>query len=1354
MRPGARAAAGGLAALFAAWALGYPATWRLGPGDAAPAAPSFVAADPAAITRFAPHPGIRVLHSAAGGLWAALVPLQLSARARRAAPRLHRAAGLAFFACAAAVSAGYALMERRTGVLRAHGVHRNSFYRPLAAWFAASAAAALAAAARGDGAAHGAWAARHIAVGLTFAVARALVLVAGAALRFDAATALEARLTAFYFASYTAAALSLGGCDARPRRAMASGSDAAPAAAAGGSTMAAAAPASDDRVPSTAAEVVQTFLAHPSAAVPAVAIEWVVHKHLLHSSFEWPGKAIHAAHHAAPYHHVSLDPPWLVLSVMAAAGAAAAGVFSGGPLALTATGAYVTAGLCYEFLHYVVHTRWLPRSAYLRAVRRHHQLHHLRNEDYWLSFTLPAVDRLFGTLPARGSAVPLSDAARAAHGAAGGGRGGRAPAAPAAHSVPPREAAAAAVARRASMALAAAAAGCGAARGTVTAAARRALSQLRALHASAPAGAAAPAVAAADDPLTARCRGALAEMRAGGTYKTEHPITTAQGATIGVEGRDQPVLNFCANNYLGLSNHPDVVAAARAALDSHGFGLSSVRFICGTQDLHKALEARISAFHGTQDTILYPSCFDANAGLFEALLGPDDAIISDELNHASIIDGVRLCKAKRYRFKHMDMADLDAKLTEAAAAGARVKLIATDGVFSMDGDIAPLGDIVSLARRHGAQVMADDCHATGFVGATGRGSDEHAGVPPGQVDIINSTLGKALGGATGGYTTGRADVIALLRQRARPYLFSNTLAPAVAAASVAVFDLLARSTELRDTLADNTAYFRRRMAEEGFSIRPGTHPIVPIMLGDAALASRMAAAMLEKGIYVVGFSYPVVPRGAARIRVQLSAAHERAHLDAAIAAFVERTSVPPPSTAARTGEPQTVAPPHPRAPQHRPGSPTRAPELRHDMEDTPELPPEEAGAAASSSPPSPTAAGSGAAAACPPAGSALEGLAASVGALDATAGQLAALVAAACDTQRECAREQAAPVAEQAPPVAEQAPPEQAPPEQARLVAELEQQLAALAAEKARVEADRQEMAVKQGNYKGTIAQLEGALAFSERKVKDQLAAMDRLQAQVAGLSAELQEARGAAAQTPDRCRTAARALQAEADKAASFARTNEAQVKKLKQIVRLSARELSELLDFAEQERLTLVEKEAALQQDLAQARGRAEAAEAAASGSQAEAEALAQQLEATRAELLDCQAQLAATQEQLEAARGALAEGEARAGVLVGERDAAARNLAKAEAELNDVSEYSTKMFRQVRFISHVLDKNGAMLGKLPDFASLARDLRAFVAANAAAAGATASHSVSHATATAGGASMMADTAVSGSRDVGGRA
>lgn len=375
----------------------------------------------------------------------------------------------------------------------------------------------------------------------------------------------------------------------------------------------------------------------------------------------------------------------------------------------------------------------------------------------------------------------------------------------------------------------------------------------------------------------------LAAIRDAGTFKEERIITTAQGAEVRVlAGAAGDVTNFCANNYLGLANHPRLVAAAKQSLDTHGFGLASVRFICGTQDLHKELEAKISAFHGTDDTILFPSCFDANGGLFESILTADDAVISDELNHASIIDGIRLCKAQRHRFRHADMADLEAKLKE--TQGARVRLIATDGVFSMDGDVAPLAEICQLARAYGALVFVDDCHATGFFGPTGRGTDEFCGVH-GQVDIINSTLGKALGGATGGYSTGRQDVIDVLRQRARPYLFSNSLAPAVAAASIAAFELLMESTALRDRLERNTDHFRRAMAAAGFAIRPGRHPIVPIMLGDARVAHDMARRLLDRGVYVVGFSYPVVPKGKARIRVQLSAAHTQKHLDDAISAF-------------------------------------------------------------------------------------------------------------------------------------------------------------------------------------------------------------------------------------------------------------------------------------------------------------------------------------------------------------------------------------------------------------------------------------------------------------------------------------
>ena len=380
----------------------------------------------------------------------------------------------------------------------------------------------------------------------------------------------------------------------------------------------------------------------------------------------------------------------------------------------------------------------------------------------------------------------------------------------------------------------------------------------------------------------------LAEIDAAGLTKRERLLATPQGAQVTVA---QPaatgggeVLNFCANNYLGLSNHPEIVAAAHAALDRWGYGLSSVRFICGTQEIHRELETRLSAFLGTADTILYSSCFDANGGVFETLLGAEDAVISDELNHASIIDGIRLCKAKRYRYKNCDVGDLAARLQEAEAAGARFKLIVTDGVFSMDGFIAPLREICDLADRHGALVMVDDSHAVGFMGATGRGTHEHCGVL-GRIDILSGTLGKALGGASGGYLSGRQEIIDLLRQRSRPYLFSNTLAPAIAAASIAALDLVSRSTALRDRLEANTRDFRAGLTAAGLTLRPGTHPIVPVMLGDAALAQRFAARMLEKGVYVVGFFYPVVPQGAARIRTQVSAAHSRADLESAIAAF-------------------------------------------------------------------------------------------------------------------------------------------------------------------------------------------------------------------------------------------------------------------------------------------------------------------------------------------------------------------------------------------------------------------------------------------------------------------------------------
>ena len=374
----------------------------------------------------------------------------------------------------------------------------------------------------------------------------------------------------------------------------------------------------------------------------------------------------------------------------------------------------------------------------------------------------------------------------------------------------------------------------------------------------------------------------LEQIRDAGLYKDERVITSPQGVAIHV-GSDEEVLNFCANNYLGLSSDPAVIDAAAEALRTHGFGLSSVRFICGTQDLHKRLEQALARFLGTDDAILYTSCFDANGGLFETLLQEGDAVLSDALNHASIIDGIRLCKAARYRYAHADMDDLKAKLRE--AAGARLRLIATDGVFSMDGDIAPLDRIVELAREHDALVMVDDSHATGFIGSTGRGTPEHCGVQQGEIDVITSTLGKALGGASGGFTAARAPIVELLRQRSRPYLFSNSLPPALAAAGLAVLERLDQTTELRDRLAENTAYFRDAMTAAGFDIRPGVHPIVPIMLYEARLAQGMATDLLAEGIYVIGFSYPVVPEGQARIRVQISAAHESAHLDRAIEAF-------------------------------------------------------------------------------------------------------------------------------------------------------------------------------------------------------------------------------------------------------------------------------------------------------------------------------------------------------------------------------------------------------------------------------------------------------------------------------------
>lgn len=380
-------------------------------------------------------------------------------------------------------------------------------------------------------------------------------------------------------------------------------------------------------------------------------------------------------------------------------------------------------------------------------------------------------------------------------------------------------------------------------------------------------------------------RAELQAMREAGTYKAERVITSPQAADITVAGGAE-VLNLCANNYLGLADDPALVQAAKDTLDRYALGMASVRFICGTLDLHKDLEDAISRFHGTEDTILYAACFDANGGLFEPILDKRDAIVSDQLNHASIIDGIRLCKAQRFRFAHDDMGDLEVQLKAAREAGARRILISTDGVFSMDGDVAKLDAICDLADAYGAMVHVDECHATGFFGPTGRGACEHKGVLD-RVDLITSTIGKALGGSSGGFTTGKAEVIEMLRQKSRPYLFSNTLAPVVAGAALAVFERLEASSDLRDRLADNTAWFRAAMAEAGFDIRPGTHPIVPVMLGDAALASRMADALLVRGIYVIGFSYPVVPKGQARIRVQISGAHSRAHLERAVAAFTE-----------------------------------------------------------------------------------------------------------------------------------------------------------------------------------------------------------------------------------------------------------------------------------------------------------------------------------------------------------------------------------------------------------------------------------------------------------------------------------
>lgn len=370
-----------------------------------------------------------------------------------------------------------------------------------------------------------------------------------------------------------------------------------------------------------------------------------------------------------------------------------------------------------------------------------------------------------------------------------------------------------------------------------------------------------------------------------GLYKKERIITTPQGAVISTTD-NQDVINFCANNYLGLSSHPRVLAAAKKAIDTHGFGMSSVRFICGTQDIHKELEQAISTFLGTEDTILYAAAFDANGGVFEPLFGAEDAIISDELNHASIIDGVRLCKAMRYRYKHNDMTDLEKQLNDAKAAGAKQSIIVTDGVFSMDGTIAQLDAICLLAEKYEALVMTDECHSTGFIGKTGRGVPEYRNVTT-KVDIITGTLGKALGGASGGFTSGKKEIIELLRQRSRPYLFSNTLAPSIVGASLEVFNMLSETTALRDKLEQNTKYFREGITAAGFDIKPGEHPIVPIMLYDATLAQNFADRLLAKGIYVIGFFYPVVAKGQARIRVQISAAHERAHLDKAIGAFAD-----------------------------------------------------------------------------------------------------------------------------------------------------------------------------------------------------------------------------------------------------------------------------------------------------------------------------------------------------------------------------------------------------------------------------------------------------------------------------------
>jgi glycine C-acetyltransferase len=374
----------------------------------------------------------------------------------------------------------------------------------------------------------------------------------------------------------------------------------------------------------------------------------------------------------------------------------------------------------------------------------------------------------------------------------------------------------------------------------------------------------------------------LQEIRDAGLWKEERVILSPQAAKIRVQQGE--VLNFCANNYLGLSSHPALVKAAQDALGRYGLGMSSVRFICGTQDIHKELEKKIADFLGFDDAILYSSCFDANGGVFETLLKEDSAVISDELNHASIIDGIRLCKAERLRYKHLDLADLEAKL--GAAKGAKIRLVVTDGVFSMDGDVAPLAEIANLCEKHDALLMVDDSHATGFMGKTGRGTPEHCGVQ-GRVDLLSSTLGKALGGSAGGFVAAKSEIVALLRQRSRPYLFSNTVAPPIVAATIAVFDRIAGSTALRDKLEANTKWFREQMTKAGFQLRPGVHPICPLMLGDAKLAQTFAKELLPEGIYVIGFSFPVVPMGAARIRVQISAGHERDHLERAVAAFTK-----------------------------------------------------------------------------------------------------------------------------------------------------------------------------------------------------------------------------------------------------------------------------------------------------------------------------------------------------------------------------------------------------------------------------------------------------------------------------------